>query len=424
MNRTITINKDFPYSFRKAQNSNAVYYFVLFILWPFLAFVVAINNYTEKSARKVVYLFLIYYGLSFVNNNMYIDAFRYALRLTKTAQLPFSDFFIIVGGLYSDTSVDIIEPLSSFIISRFSTSASVYFAFWTAFMGFFYLKSINLLYDRYRKQPGWNGLIIMVFFIFIAPITEISGIRMPTATWIFFYAAYHVVLYRDKRYILLALSSCLVHWSFIPVNILLIAYFFAGNRNIIYLPLAISSFILPNLLAPFIKLISSNMGGAIQKRYKGYSNEDYIAGIEESYETASWFMKIMNDYTFYFLLLALIFIQTTSSNLMKNKSDRNLFSFVLLMISFVNFGKVVPTFGGRFQLLLYLFATLYIFIYFCRKGGKSISIINLVGLFPMLLHILVLFRIGSESINAWIFSPGFGLPLFLPGLSLAELLFN
>jgi hypothetical protein len=89
----------------------------------------------------------------------------------------------------------------------------------------------------------------------------------------------------------------------------------------------------------------------------------------------------------------------------------------------VNFGKPIASFGSRFQIIFYLFATLYVFIYYTKQSGTKINLLTLVGLFPMLLYVAVTFRIGSESINAWLLTPGFGLPLVVPALSIADFLF-
>lgn len=418
MNRVIS-RPSFPISV-----SNSKYYLVLFILWPFLAFITAIANYNQKEAKKVVYIFMVYYGLTFVLGNMSMDSERYALQLKQTAELPFSDFFIIVSGLYTETTVDILQPLVTFIVSRFTNHHGVLFAVYAAIMGFFYLKSINLLHDRYRINPGWNALIYMLFFIMVMPITSVSGVRMPIAVWVFFYGAYHVILYRDFRYLILTLASSLMHWSFLTANAVLIIYFFAGNRNFIYLPIVLLSFILPQLMAPVFSIISLRIGGLMQARYEGYSSEAYVLGIQEHYEQASWFLTLSGDLVFYYLLLTVIVIQLMRGNLMKEKPERNLFSFLLLFLSFVNFGKAIPTFGGRFQDVFYLFATLYIFLYFLKIPGSKINQLTWIGLFPMALYSAIIFRVGSETISAWIFTPGLGLPLLAPGLSIANILFH
>ncbi len=406
------------------QVSNTRNYILLFLLWPFMAFIVALMNYSQKEARKVVYFFLVYYGLSFVNNNEFVDAFRYGLRLKANAELSFSHFFNIVGGLYSDTTVDIIEPLVSFIVSRFTSHAGLYFGIWAALCGFFYLKTINILHNKYQEGHGWNPLIYMAFFIFILPITAISGVRMPTAIWIFFYGALHVILYRDYKFLFLTLSATLVHWSLVTANAILIIYVLAGNRNIVYFPLAMVSIAMPTLLGPFFRTISLRMGGVIQSRYEGYASENYISGMRESQENASWFMQLSDNLVFYFLIAAVLIIQIIDRNSVKRKEEKNMFSFVLLFFAFVNFANVIPTFGGRFQIVFYLFATIYIFFYSLKLQNDRINLLTLAGLFPMILFAAIRFRLGSESISAWIFMPGFGTPFLAPVLSISEIIFN
>lgn len=417
------MNKAISSTFFPISISNRVHYLILFLLWPFLAFLTAIVNYSQKDSKKVVYIFLIYYGLTFVLGNIGVDAERYAWGLKDTAELPFSEFFAIVGGLYTDTTVDIAQPLVTFIVSRFTSSHYILYAVWAAIFGFFYLKSINLLHNRYRENPGWNALIYMAFFLMVMPITTVGGIRTPTATWVFFFGAYHVILYRDARYLLISLSASLIHWSFLSANAVLIIYFFAGNRNFIYLPIVLLSFVLPQLLSPVFQSLATTLGGPIQERYENYSSEGFILGIQESSEAAPWFLTIGGTLTYYFFILAIIVIQLTGRNRVKDKPERNLFSFILLFLAFVNFGKVIPTFGGRFQETYYLFATLYVFLYFMNKQGKNINLLTLIGIFPMLLYAAVMFRIGAISINAWILTPGVGLPLLVPDLSFADIFF-
>ena len=69
-----------------------------------------------------------------------------------------------------------------------------------------------------------------------------------------------------------------------------------------------------------------------------------------------------------------------------------------------------------------MFATLFIFLYLVKLPGRKINLLTLVGLFPMLLYAAIAFRQGADSINAWILTPGIGLPLLAP-LSLAEVMF-
>ncbi len=399
-------------------------YLLLFIIWPFLALIAAITNYDQKVARRVVYLYLIYFGLIIVADNWMLDSYRYAIALKTVAPIPISEFSESLGGLNSENgSLDIYGDLLTFLVSRFTIHFGILFAIFAAVFGYFYLKSVNILYTLYRENPGWNALIHMVFFIIIIPITALNGVRMWTAAWIFFYGAIQVIIYRDKRFLLVALGSIFVHWSFLTANVLLIAYFFLGNRNLIYLPLAIVSFILPQLFLPYYSIISLAMGGSIQNRFEGYSSTGYGQEIQALHEQASWFVFLGNDLVFYYLIFALIIIHFGLRYRKKDKADDNLFSFSLLFLAFVNFGSPIPSLGTRFQVVFFLFATFYLFRYFVKLPGNRINILSWIGLFPMLLYAAVTFRIGSEIINTWLLSPVLGLPLLVPGLSMAKLLF-
>lgn len=381
-------------------------------------------NFDQKEARKVIYFFLIYYGLTFVNNDPGVDAYRYALNLQANALLPFSDFSKVLSGLNSDTTVDFFEPFISFILSRITNHHSIYFAVWAIIFGFFYLKSIQLLYERLKNNVGWNSMIVFIFFILILPITFISGVRMWTAAWIFFYGAYHVVLDRNPRFLLVTMSACLVHWSFLSVNAVLLVYYLLGNRNVIYVPLALLSFYLPHLLTPFLRVLSLRLGGAYQARFSSYSSEGYILTVNESSAQDAWFMTIGSDLVFYFLIIAIAAIQLLNRQLVQDRRERNLFSFLMLFLAFVNFAMPIPSFGGRFQRVFFLFATLYVFMYFIKTDKQKLDPLLVLGLFPMLLYAAINLRRGSESISAWIFTPGFGLPFFAPVISASEVFFQ
>jgi hypothetical protein len=398
-------------------------YLVIFLLWPFLAFITALFNYRQNVAKNVVYIFLVYYGFNFFLGNIGADGEVYLRRMINFSEMPFTDFFYIVGGLYSDTSVDIVEPLISFIVSRFTNQHHLLFAAYAAFFSFFYLKSINLLYNKQTDNPGVNSIIFLAFFVMVLPVSSINGFRMWTATWVFFLGAYHVILFRDYRYLLLTLGAALVHFSFLSVNMILFAYLLAGNRNVIYIPLAGLSFFIPGLVAPYFQIIASKFGGSLETRYSMYSSEEYVMSRHEAVENAIWYVRFGHDLVFYFLIFAIAYIAFITRKEQQDKMFKNLFSFNLVILAFVNFGKQIPSFGGRFQVVFILFATLYVFLYFIKHENQHMNYLTWLGSFPMLVYVALQFRNASDTINAWLLSPGFGLHYFVTPFSLSELLF-
>lgn len=402
------------------------YYLYLFLIWPFLAFLSAVTSFHRKESQIIVYLFVIYYGLSYV---VYFegqsDSVRYAEGLTAVAALPFSEIFRVVSGYYSgETSMDFIEPLISFLVSRFTTDHKLLFGAYAALFGFFYLKSIAFAYSLYRKNQGLESLIHLLFFVLVLPVTAINGFRMWTAAWVFLYGAYHVILYRDPRYFLITFGAALVHWSFLTVNGLLLVYFFAGNRNMIYLPLAAASFVVPTLLSTLFQRLALIMGGGLRGRYDMYSNEAYVMVVKEQSGGDAWFMRVGYDLIFFYILLSMFFIHYKFRKKINLKAEENMFSFLLLMLAFVNFGKEIPSFGVRFQIIFFLFGTLYLILCYSKLNSQGVGWLTIIGLFPMLLLTAIVFRQGADSINAWLFTPGFGLPWLMSDLSLSDILFN
>lgn len=246
---------------------------------------------------------------------------------------------------------------------------------------------------------------------------------MWTAAWIFFYGAYHVILNKDRRYLILAMSASLVHWSFFSANAILLIYTFAGNRNYIYLPLVLISFVASDLLFGVFGRLSYILGGAFQGRFEGYASTGNILVEQIARQDASWFLRLGNDLIFYYLVFTILIIQINTWYMEKDRQMKNLYSFLLLFLAFVNFGKPIPTFGLRFQMVFLLFATLYLFLYYARLKTERIQLLVLLGILPMALKLALTFRLATHSISLYLFTPGLGLPLLAPAKSLFEILF-
>jgi hypothetical protein len=247
---------------------------------------------------------------------------------------------------------------------------------------------------------------------------------MWTAAWIFFLAAYHVIINRNPKYLFLAFGAGLMHWSFFAVSAVLMGYYFAGNRNMIYTPIALVSFIVPNALMPIFTAISPMLGAAVEHRFVGYTSESYALWVEQLTAQASWFVLLNNRLIFYYFVLMVIMIRFLKRDQVRGEKEENLYSFLLVMVAFVNFGRPIPEFGSRMQTVFLMFAIVYVFFYYRNLSWGKLRPMTLVGLLPMMLYAAVEFRLGAETINPYIYAPIFGLPWLDPTLSVSELLFR
>jgi len=393
---------------------------ILFFFWPFAAFIRAAINFSNKDNVRIIYYFLILYGGTFVIGKG-LDAYSYARDLKIAAGLPYTEFWNIIGGIYaSETSVDILGPLIIFIVSRVTSAPQILFAVFAAIFGYFYLKAIYLIVDNYYSRVNYNVLTFLIFFLFINAIFNINGFRFNMAVWLYFFGAYKVIINKDYKYFLLSLASALMHFSFISAVIVLLIYMLVGNKDYIYIPLAVISFLIPNLLTPFVDPISSFIGTGINVRMQGYTNQGYITAVSEELSSMKWFMttKIL----YYYLIVVLIYSKIKLKEYSGFPVLKNIFSFSILFLSFANFISVVPS-GSRFLTVFYLFATLYIIILFFRIGRRSLHWITIIGLFPMIVNTLIALRQGAETINFWLFSI-MPLPFLTDPISLSKIFFN
>ena len=381
--------------------------FFLFLIWPFLAFLFALRSYHQKQSKIITWLFLGLYGFTFIIYGEGMDGFAYASRLEFTAGLPFRDFFQIVGGLYAvDSSVDIMEPLMRFIVSRFTSDSRFLFLLFALVFGYFQLKSVDLLHNSFREHRNINAWIFLWLFVFINPIFNINGVRMWTAAWVFFLGAYHVVLYMDKKYLWLSLFAALFHFSFLAPNLILFIYYFSGNRNKIFYPILIASFILPEfeLVRNFIQQAGDLLGGSLEQRVITYTRDATLTRMERAAETRRWFLTI--PFLRYYLIFAVGIAHFLWKKYTRTRELQNLYSFLLLFLSFANFIRVL-LYDRRFYPIFFTFATAYLFHAFINKKARKLNWLTVVGIFPIILTILISFRIMGPTISTWLFGPSF-----------------
>ena len=419
-------NKTIPYPSSKKKVLTRPNY-LLFAIWPFMGFLSALKGFHLKSNRNVVYLFLALFGFTFVLGNEAMDSYSYAQRLKETALLPFSEFWNVARGLYEqETTLDIMMPLVNFIVSRFTSDHRILFGVWALIFGFFYLKSINLLHERYFYNRNINALFFLVFFIFLNPITNINGFRMWTAAWIFFYGAYHVVLYRDIKYLFLAILSVLFHFSFLSASLILVSYYFLGNRNLLFYLFLAASVIIPEISIEYARTISDFFGEGVAERAARYTGESAMEGVatrqERARELGKWYLYLPSMSLRYFFIGAFFYVKFQYSKLANTAELKNLYSFGLLFLGFANFVAVIPSMG-RFYTIFYLFVTVFVFNIMIRLKTPNIQLVSLVGLIPFFLMMTVFLRVALDIINPWLFT-FLPLPFIFDDTSLYQFLFN
>lgn len=377
----------------------------VFVLWPFLGFLFAIRNYNQKISRAVILLFFVLYGFIIVNDRDGADLYSNYLRFSQYVIEPDSYFWVLINGLFKqDGTLDIIQKLIVFFVSRVTSNVNYLYLVYALIFGYVYLKGISLLHKFYNNNRNINSWLMLFMFVLIIPITSIGNFRFFSAVWIFFIGAYHVVLYKNYKFLFVALLSVFMHFGLIAANLLLIIYLILGNRNKLYLIIIAFSFLIPSIAGDLIVSVANNFGGGFEDKANEYLSADSFEIVAN--KQLSWFLTLRPKLIIYYIYLMYIvsyFIWPKQ----KDEGMNNLFSFSLLFFAFTNFVIAVPSLGGRYLGIFELFAFSYLcFAMFYRyQYDKKLSIYSYLGLIPLLLHFIITFRTSAETINIWLLSP-------------------
>lgn len=378
---------------------------LLFLLWPFMGFLLALRNFHQKSSRVVVLMFFVVYGFTIVSDRIGSDLYANLNTFKLYVFEPDSFLITLLTGLFQENgTLDIIQKLIVFFVSRLTDDARYLFAVYALILGFVYLKGTTLLYKSYLNNKNPNSWIMLFFMTLIVPITSIGNFRFFSAIWIFFIGAYLVIYSKKYIYLLLCFVSVLMHFGLLAANLLLIAYLLIGNRKYIYLVFLIISFLVSQFAGDYILQLASGLGGNFELKANAYLNEDYIEALQQ--REYAWFMTLLPKLILYFIYIMFAFSYYLWPKV-RNEGANNLFFFSLVLLIFTNFVIDVPSLGKRYAMIFELFAFAYLIFSTGYKYGsiRKIKLPFYLGIIPLLLHFVFTLRTGSETINAWLFLP-------------------
>lgn len=391
----------------------------LFLLFPFLAGVVAIKNYKASWAKNIIWAFIVFYGftISISNesskNDKTADINRYAMQvkdLYKT-DLKFQD----VVKLYQDNEdIDILKLTIAIVISRVTDSPQVLAGVFGLIFGFFFSRNIWFVIERINGKMKPVVLLLLIAYVLVDPFWNINGFRFHTATQVFIYGLLPFIFEGKKKGIFTSALSILVHFSFmLPLGILIL-YSFFGNRTMIYFIFFLASIVNSGInIEALNNFISENVPGAVADRTATYRNEEKVdefrSGIEDPDATpVNWYMRLYTMALQWPLIvfLSILFFKRKKMALV-NKRFMSSLSFTLLFFGVANIMASLPS-GGRFLAIAALSA-LPLIIFYIQDIPNEKYLTNKVMIASpaLLLFIIVSIRIGflTISVNTLIGNP-------------------
>jgi len=375
--------------------------FLYFLFCPFLGFINAIKHYRSTWAKPTLIAFVAFFGMSMVNNEA-VDGSKYVERLILMHATSV-DFDTFKASFFNETEglPDLYVGIVTYFFSLFTDNGQLLFFFYGFVFGYFYINNIWLVLNETRGELSWLPILLLLTFSFVLGFWTVTGVRMNTASHIFFYGAFLYLYHNQKKGIFIVLSSVLFHFSFVlPLSIFLIYSLVRLNYRFIYL-FYLASFFVAELNVEFIRtFLELNLPDFLQPKVKSYLNDEYVETFYDSIGSRNWYVnyyqKLLSYFTFVFMLFILFKVDLT-------KSVQKLLGFSLLLLAVANITSLLPS-GGRFLDVAFLFSIATCFIIITKVKftivTKSATILSPL----LLLFCIISIRMSFDFFNITTFT--------------------
>jgi hypothetical protein len=330
---------------------------ILFLLSPILGFIYSLLSMKRKSSYVIFFSTAIIFGLSFTvpSGKSFVsslDGASYRERFEFFQYLSFSDYLEGLTKFFSFEGVkDYYFDTVAFFISRLTDNYHVMFMVFAIIFAYFSLKSFKFLTSENNFKTSLACFILAYLFM-INQIFNINGMRFWTAAWVAVYSILQIFRNGDKKYYLLAFVTPLIHGSYwVFIAVLLIGTFTKRFKKL-WVILFFISFFVSAVSVELTQSFTNFLPPVFTEMIESYTNPEYIDSRREAIQESNYAKIFHLLVRVYLNIMVWLFIK--NSKLVSNNSKTaNLFSFLLVWMTFVNFTTPIPSLGGRFATLSY-----------------------------------------------------------------------
>lgn len=343
---------------------------IITLLSPIIGLITSLANWRKPWAKNVFWLACVYLGAVFIywpdgtRLGEGADAGRYAMDLIDLYGNNLSLLEVLARNRLERGVMDYYQPIITYIISRFTDNAHVLFAVFAAVFGFFYSRNVWYILDKLPNKKQGIFVILTILYFLICPITQINGVRMWTALHVYVYALMPYLLDRDKSRLWGLALAPLIHFSFMYVSLLGLAYVILPKHLKVKGGVMQITGLLTFIITLAINSVNLDVVNGMLMEYTPESYEDRIdmyvnqnAADRRAEGTAlsNWYIAVSGLLKKWSIYVLLIFLFPCMKKYFKDDSSLNcLYLFSLIFGAFANMMSLIPT-GGRFQVLSLMF---------------------------------------------------------------------
>lgn len=378
-------------------NKTFVWALLLWLAWPFGAFLYALRNYRHAWASKVFVLFAVFWGFTFV-------PFGDAVGLARDLEImQEQSLFDVFSNFYAKGSsqLDLLYPILIFFVSKFTTDYRFLFVILTFLFALFITKSLRFLLLFVRDKTGLLPGLILISFAVTIQLWYIGG-RWNLAALVFGYNILIYLYFKKRKYLFYSLFSILIHWSFIFVTPIVIIYLLLKNKtNLYYIVFVISFFLNIFTFQEAQETFETYAPDPVLESRSGYLEDEYRESMLERKSIRNWYETAQQQGLSLFLFLVVSYVIIAKRKMVNNnKSLLKLVNFSMLFMAVSNAFSLIPSMN-RFLWIGYWLMLAFSFLYIHHARGELNFIIKYIGYLTLSLFIIVRIRMAMDSISIW-----------------------
>ncbi len=413
---------------------------LLFWIWPFGAFLMAIRSIRFKSYHPIILGFSFIYGYSVY---MYSgDIVRYTESFQIISRATWHDFFYLLQQSYTgkdygighfgvvSTQPDIYALALQFFVSRITENCRWFFAIVSLIYTYFFLILLNEVLPEVRWIGSFWQKIFFAFLLIAVPFYyPVSGVRFWPALCIFIIFALRHIKHSKPKDLIWASTSLLFHFSFIlPITLLILSHVVKLSRvlTIILIVGAVLFFTITTnrQIAEYAGRLSLFLENTtVESRITGYTSYEYIMSKNKDIAATNWYARWNNVALPYFLITIFLTEFLYRPKFRQNKFLNKLYPLYILFFTLtmftINLGPV-----GRYHYIFDILSLARLTTLIGINPKNNYLKVVSITLFPILiLHVAVTARAGLYTVDPLLLcSPAVVMFFTQSGISLSELL--
>ena len=376
---------------------------ILFFIWPALSLIIAIGQITSRVSLYIIVFFYGLFGITFKVYSDQIDSSRHMRQFLGIADMGLWDFLnsFLSGGVYFSTAMkpDFFLNVLNFIVSRFTNDPQYLFFLMSLLIGLMLCLLLKITIDVYAKgDRNWIGLMFIFFLLVLFLPARILSFRHYFAALFFLYFSFQY-FYNGKKLKPLIIASFAVfsHFGFFIAVSLLWLYHFIGNKNTLYYIAIIASFAFQGQAIDIIRSNRAVVAPAFEVVVKGYTHNEYLDRVNENRKKGYYILGNYTTWTnnFFFIFLFIFKIR----NRIKEQSQENLYSFLLLFYAFLSFTSSLASISGRFGVVFSAFCCIFFICFFSSTKKDKTYLFGAISLVFFLMHFVIQGRLTMGAAN-------------------------